>query len=161
MEVDNMKKDIDTIDLLARREIEARILAPLIEAFCTEFGADKTEQLISGVITRLAEQHGKELAEACSGNSLHDFASTLELFSKNGACEMQLLELKDSSFSFNMTKCRYVDIYKALGNPKLGVLLSCNRDYALCRGFNPRIKLTRTKTIMEGAEFCDFRFTID
>jgi hypothetical protein len=30
------------------------------------------------------------------------------------------------------------------------------RDEA--RGFNPQLKLVRTKTIMEGADHCDFRY---
>jgi hypothetical protein len=51
-------------------------------------------------------------------------------------------------------------MYMALGIPELGCLLSCNRDYALIQGFNPEIKLTRTQTIMDGAEFCDFRYAM-
>jgi hypothetical protein len=34
------------------------------------------------------------------------------------------------------------------------------RDFALVEGFNPKINLTRTQTIMEGADYCDFRFTM-
>jgi hypothetical protein len=51
-------------------------------------------------------------------------------------------------------------MYRALGVPELGALLSCNRDAALIEGFNPAVKLTRTQTIMNGASFCDFRYEI-
>ena len=47
---------------------------------------------------------------------------------------------------------------EALGVPELGAILSCARDAALIEGFNPRLKLTRTETIMEGAASCDFRY---
>jgi len=50
-------------------------------------------------------------------------------------------------------------MYRALGIPELGALLSCNRDFALIQGFNPDVDLTRTQTIMEGAPFCNFRYT--
>ena len=43
----------------------------------------------------------------------------------------------------------------------LGGIFSCGRDGALSTGFNARIKLTRTQTIMEGASHCDFRYTIE
>jgi hypothetical protein len=49
-------------------------------------------------------------------------------------------------------------MYRALGVPELGALLSCNRDFALIQGFNPDVELRRTQTIMEGAPHCDFRY---
>ena len=49
-------------------------------------------------------------------------------------------------------------MYRALGIPELGAVLSCNRDAALIEGFNPAIRLTRTQTIMQGAPCCDFRY---
>ncbi|HSC72405.1 MAG TPA: L-2-amino-thiazoline-4-carboxylic acid hydrolase, partial [Candidatus Methylomirabilis sp.] len=52
-------------------------------------------------------------------------------------------------------------MYRALGIPELGAVLSCGRDYALGDGFNPDLQLTRTQTIMEGAPFCDFRYRLE
>jgi hypothetical protein len=47
-----------------------------------------------------------------------------------------------------------------LGIPELGTSLSCARDFALINGFNPNITLKRTKTLMEGADCCDFRYRV-
>jgi hypothetical protein len=49
-------------------------------------------------------------------------------------------------------------MYRALGIPELGEVLSCQRDAALIEGFNPDVTLTRTQTIMQGAACCDFRY---
>lgn len=57
-----------------------------------------------------------------------------------------------------MIRCRYAEMYRSLGIPEVGVLLSCNRDFSLVEGFNPDVQLTRTQTIMQGASPCDFRF---
>ena len=70
-----------------------------------------------------------------------------------------MLEQSDQRFSFNVTRCRYAELYRGLGIPELGAVLSCNRDFSLIEGFNSQVTLTRTQTIMEGAPFCDFRFT--
>jgi hypothetical protein len=51
-------------------------------------------------------------------------------------------------------------MYRALGIPEVGALLSCNRDFSLVEGFNPAVTLTRTQTVMEGAPHCDFRFEL-
>jgi hypothetical protein len=88
------------------------------------------------------------------------FAVSLENWKKDGALEMEVLEQTGEKFAFNVRRCRYAEMYRALGIPELGKLLSCNRDASLIEGFNPDIRLTRTQTIMEGAAFCDFRYEI-
>ena len=45
-----------------------------------------------------------------------------------------------------------------MGLGGLGDILSCDRDGAFCEGYDPRIELTRTQTIMGGASHCDFRY---
>jgi hypothetical protein len=37
-------------------------------------------------------------------------------------------------------------------------VLSCNRDGAFCEGYDERLKLQRTQTLMGGASHCDFRY---
>jgi valyl-tRNA synthetase len=50
------------------------------------------------------------------------------------------------------------EMYRDLGYQDLGAILSCGRDFEFPRGFNSRLKLTRTQTIMQGASCCDFRY---
>jgi hypothetical protein len=88
------------------------------------------------------------------------FAKTLGRWQENGALEIEILEQSPERLSFNVTRCRYAEMYRALGLSDLGASLSCERDGALVEGFNPDITLTRTQTIMEGASCCDFRFQV-
>jgi len=149
------------IGVLTRREVEARILAPLIDALCQEFDRDKVLNVVRDTIVRLAQEQGAELAQLLGGNSTEQFAESLKYWTKDNALEIEVLEQTDEKFSFNVTRCRYAELYQALGIPELGALFSCNRDYALIDGFNPDASLTRTQTIMEGAACCDFRYTFN
>jgi hypothetical protein len=85
-----------------------------------------------------------------------------QLARKNGRrrtpLRIDVVERTPEAFGFNVTKCRYAELYQRLGIPELGAILSCNRDYALIEGFNADIALTRTQTIMQGASHCDFRY---
>jgi hypothetical protein len=155
-----MCTNLDEINLLTRREIEVKIIVPILEEFKKELGEEEARQIIHRAITKLAEAYGKELVVGAASNDLIEFAKAIEPFSKGGANEKEVLELNEDRYAFNMTICKYADMYHELGMADLGVLLSCNRDFALCKGFNPAIKLTRTQTIMEGAEYCDFRFEL-
>lgn len=157
---ENLHPDhLNTVGILKRREIEARIIAPLIDALGEEFGHQKVLEVLRQVIIQTAHHQGTSIAENVGGNSLSHFAVSLDAWKMDNALQMDVLEQTDEAFNFNVTRCRYAEMYQALGIPELGTLLSCNRDFALIEGFNPQIGLTRTQTIMEGAPHCDFRFT--
>lgn len=151
---------IPKLSLLQRREIEARIVGPLIRAFGAEFGEARTLEIVRTVIAELARASGADLAEALGERGLEAFANTLDRWKEGGALELDVLEQSPRNLSFNVTRCRYAELYRALGLADLGASLSCQRDFALAEGFNPAIKLERTQTIMEGASFCDFRFHV-
>jgi len=149
---------MNEIDLLTRREIEARIVGPLLEAMGKEFGHKPVLDVARQAILRIAREQGAQLAQSLGGQTLAHFAQVVEMWNKNDALQIEVLEQSDQRFSFNVTRCHYAELYQALGIPELGTLLSCNRDLALIEGFNPDITLRRTQTIMEGAPSCDFRF---
>ena len=64
----------------------------------------------------------------------------------------------DTSFVFNVTRCRYARCTTRMGLGEIGHLLSCSRDGTFCEGYDDRIKLKRTQTIMQGASHCDFKY---
>lgn len=151
--------DLNAIGVLTRREIEARIIGPLLENLGEEFGREQVLEVLRKTIVQIARQQGEQLARSMGGCSLAHFAMSMQAWTKGNAIEMDILEQTDENFSYNVTRCRYAEMYRASGLPELGSLLSCNRDFALIEGFNPEVKLDRTQTIMEGAPYCDFRFT--
>ena len=147
------------IGVLTRREVEARVLAPIIQALGQEFEREKVITVVRETIIRLAQEQGAELAEMMGGCTVQHFAESLQFWTKDEALEIEVLEQTDEKFSFDVNRCRYAELYQALGMPELGAVLSCNRDFALIDGFNPAASLTRSHTIMEGANCCDFRYT--
>jgi hypothetical protein len=149
-----------TFTLLERREIEARIVGPLIQAFRSEFGDERTLAVVRRVIADLARRSGAELARTVGNTSLTAFASCLDLWKAGEALDLDILEQSETRLDFNVTRCRYAEMYRALGLADLGSSLSCLRDFALIEGFHPGITLTRTQTLMEGAPHCDFRFRV-
>lgn len=151
--------DRQSTGILEQRRIEAAIVKPLVSAFEKELGHDATRKILADVIRTLAEDTGRQLADQATGNSLLDFAETLEPWTRGGALEIDVLEQSAASYSFNVTRCRYAEMYRELGLDELGFTLSCNRDGSLIAGFSDEIEFKRTQTIMEGASHCDFRYT--
>lgn len=150
--------ELNAIGVLKRRAIEARILAPVVEAMAREFGPERIHAIVREVVVGIARRQGAALAEACGGKTLTDLHGTLDRWTADDALRLEVLEQSDERLSFDVTRCRYAEMYRELGIPELGAILSCGRDAALVEGFNPGVQLTRTQTILEGAPCCDFRY---
>ena len=156
-----MPLNIDNMSVLDRRRIEALVLGPMIRAFEEEIGQERAHAVARRVIIKIAEEQGHALSERMGGEDLTAFSKSKDPWVRGGALETDTLEDNNSKVSFNVTRCRYAEMYRELGMADLGGIFSCGRDGALSTGFNPRIKLARSQTIMEGASHCDFRYTIE
>lgn len=146
------------IGVLTRREVEARILIPVINALGDAFGHDDVLAVVRDTIVKIAREQGAALARQMGGKSLKQFVDSLAYWTRDQALEIDVLEESDDELFFNVTRCRYAELYESLGIREIGTRFSCTRDFALIEGFNPDISLERTQTIMEGAEYCDFRY---
>ena len=80
------------------------------------------------------------------------------VWAQDNVLEIEFLKETADRLFFNVRRCGYAEMYKKSGLSDFGYCLSCNRDKAFVAGFNPDIVMKRTRTIMEGASFCDFRF---
>jgi hypothetical protein len=150
---------LNEVGVLKRREIEARIVAPLLERLAAEYG-DGVYSVAGDVIVDVAREQGAALAAQVGDTSLPAFAAGLGAWSADGALESELVQLDDEVFAFNVSRCRYAEMYRSLGLAELGSTMSCNRDGSLIEGFNPDVEFTRTQTIMGGADHCDFVFRV-
>jgi len=163
-ESDDAEESIKADDLnarlgvLTRREVEARILKPVIDDLGAAFGRDAVQAVVRDTIIKIAREQGAALSQQMGGNSLKHFVDSLAYWTKDGALEIEVIEDSEAVLSFNVTRCRYAELYESLGIRAIGAIFSCSRDFALVEGFNPDISLQRTQTIMEGAPFCDFRY---
>ena len=149
---------LNEIGVLKRREIEARILGPFVDALAQEFDRERVVAILSATIINIARQQGAERAAAVGDDSLAAFSQSAGDWRKGNALEIEILEQSAERYDFNVTRCRYAEMYQALGLADLGAVLSCNRDYSLVEGFNPAIELVREQTIMKGAPCCTFRY---
>jgi hypothetical protein len=123
-----------------------------------EFGEERVLRVLRDTVISIARGQGTELAQAMGGDSLKEFKASLAHWTRGGALEIDVIAEEEGILAFNVTRCRYAEMYRELEMARLGPMLSCARDFALIEGFNPQIRLTRTQTLMEGAPFCDFRY---
>ena len=148
------------LSMLEKRKIEAEILKEVYLTLKESHGEAVAKKTIAESVRRSAIEQARAFAAAApGGTSLKAFQEVMPLWTKGGALEIQVKEQGPETFTFNVVRCRYAETYKAMGLGEIGHLLSCNRDGAFCEGYDPKLKLERTQTIMQGASHCDFRYT--
>lgn len=156
----------DTLDggelsRIEKRAIEAVAVAPVIRAVARRVGWDDALAILIEVNQEEAFRRGRAMAEELGQNGIEELVREVAGWGRGGSLEMDVLEQTPKTFFFNVTSCPYYERYRELGLVELGVGFSCCRDEPHARGFNPRLRLMRTKTIMEGADHCDFRYYLD
>ena len=105
------------------------------------------------------EQAAEFAAKVGGKTSMQTFIDRQELWTRGGALEREVIEQSDTRYRFNVTRCKYAEMYRDMGLGEIGHLLSCQRDGTFCEGYDKRLKLKRTQTIMQGASHCDFDYT--
>lgn len=148
------------LPLLQQREIEANVIGPLVRAFAAEVGDERAREILAGVARDLARQAGCAAAARLGGNGIAELARAVEAWRADDALTLDVIRRDEAALEFNVTRCRYAELYERLGLRDLGAALSCGRDAAMIEGFNPDIEFRRTQTIMEGATHCDFRYRV-
>ena len=150
-----------TLPMIEKRRIEAAVLKHVFDVLVERHGREEAEKVIGEAVSNSAIAQGKEFREKEPQEpTLENFADLLPLWQMDDALQIEVLEKGPDRLDFDVKRCRYSEVYKEMGLGDIGHLLSCNRDGDFCIGYNPKMELTRTQTIMKGASHCDFRYRL-
>ena len=145
------------LPIIEQRRIEASIVKPIYEELKRELGEEGAKRIIGAAIRQDAIAQGR--AYAGSGKtSLAGFHALFPQWTADGALEVEVHEETETLVRYDVVRCRYAEMYREMGLAEIGHLLSCARDGTFCTGYDSRIQLTRTRTIMQGASRCDFSY---
>lgn len=154
--------DPQQLAMLERRRIEAAILKHVYDTLRESHGKDVAQRTLASAVRASAMAQAREMAQRVNGlTSMQTFIDRQELWTRGGALEREVIEENESRYRFNVTRCKYAEMYREMGLGEIGHLLSCQRDATFCEGYDQRLKLTRTQTIMQGASHCDFDYTYE
>ncbi len=149
------------VPLLACRMIEAQILCRVYETVCAAEGREKALETVHRAVAAAAMEAGRDFAaQAPGGPSFEHFKTILSAWKHGGALVVEHVRDTDRVLAFSVTRCLYVEAYRAMGVPaEVLPLLSCARDAPFASAYHPALELDRPCTLADGADACLFRFT--
>ena len=75
--------------------------------------------------------------------------------------EYEVVRKDRNALEVIVTRCAHAEVFQGSDAADVGMRMICMGDYAVVEGFNPDIKFTRPKTLMDGDECCHFIFELD
>lgn len=146
---------------LTKRRIQAEVIGPIYAEMVAALGEEKAQAILDTAVRKAAVREGKHFAKIAPDGvtSMADFIKLYDLWTQDGALQIEVLEASDTTFNFDVIRCRYAETYREMGLGSIGHLMSCNRDGTFCHGYDPKIELNREHTIMAGAPRCTFRYS--
>ena len=147
------------VPLIEQVKIQAQVLVPLVRTLQAELGEERANALVRKSLGAIYRRYGEKWwRDHGSGPFDAKMRSVFDTFSAGGALDYEVVEHTKDTFDVNVTGCRYAKFYQELGEPELGFLLVCAADVPMAEGFGGEVQLTRSQTIMQGADHCDFRY---
>jgi len=154
-----MNKHSKNIEItrIEKRSIEVQAIAPIIEMVSKKIGTEEALEVLKEVNQHEAFKRGQSTVREAGLSTIEELVKDVNTWGNGGEWKIEVLEETSTTYYFNVHRCLYYEKYKELGLEKIGVQLSCCRDEPFARGLDPKLRLSRTQTIMEGADFCDFQ----
>jgi hypothetical protein len=123
-----------------------------------EIGGERVIELIKKQTEqRLKEQAKKDLERI--GKS--DFKSYISIFREPNmlaSLTMEIIQDTDTVFEIRVTDCLSAESFLPYKAGDLGYAAVCWGDYTWASDFNPKIKLIRDKTLMQGHDCCNHKY---
>ncbi len=154
-------KESQSLSLLDEVKLQAEVILPVLRALRAELGKDRADRLVGDALRKWASDLYHRIGEAKTGTPREkwDAVWAEDMRPRIGdAVEREMLRDDAGGRDYNITRCKYAEFFKQLGEPELGGILLCDSDFYLADVGGPSVEFRRTQTIMQGAPYCDFRY---
>ena len=135
---------------------------PLMKNLAEELGKDKFDALLKKAASKAAAQQAKQQAAKQGKNDLAAFMAPLK--SKDPLWQhvltFEFVEDTEKAVEIKVTECLWAKTFRDREAAEIGYPAVCHTDFASAPAFNPKMKMTRTKTLMQGHDCCNHRWTM-
>jgi hypothetical protein len=151
---------VHPVSLFDEVKLQTQVLVPVLRALRTEFGREKADALVRQPLRGWVRAVYRAIAEQKPGDARQKWQGAWDELRPRIGDDVKREFVRDDNEAreYNVTRCRYAEFFRALGEPGLGEILLCDFDFYIAEVGAPAVELTRTQTIMQGAAYCDFRY---
>ena len=148
------------VSLLDKTRMQAQVLVPVLRALRAELGKDKAEAIVTQALRDWSKQLFAAIGDGIEGSPRRKWATIQDPWGEVSGREVEVTVLRQDKEALDMdvTRCRFADFFRSLGEPELGALLICHADFDIAAAGEGEVSLERAQTLMQGAPSCTFRY---
>src|SRR5216684_3730767 len=148
------------LSLLDKTRIQAQVLVPVLRALCSEIGKERADAIVKQALRDRSKQLFAAIGDGIEGSPRRKWAAIQSVFGEVSGreVEVEILRHDKEALDIDVTRCRFAEFFRALGEPELGALLICEADFDIASVGEGEVSLERAQTIMRGAPSCTFRY---
>jgi L-2-amino-thiazoline-4-carboxylic acid hydrolase len=144
------------LPLIDRIKVAAELVIPIVKQMEAELGTERAHEIVRSGVSKQFRAMARDAVAGANGDSLTALMNLNSGVRQGIDIETNTTEQPDG-FAMDVTGCVYARFFQQLGEPELGFLLVCSADFDVVEEL-PALELSRTQTIMQGADHCDFRY---
>lgn len=130
----------------------------LAKALEKEMGKDKFLEFLKSKTREDLLHYGQSQAKGSPDNSFAAYIDTFRSAAYDKTLTKEIKEDSDTVFELKVTECIWASVFRKAGAGDIGFAAVCYGDYFWAEGFNPKIKMIRDKTLMQGHDCCNHRY---
>ena len=148
------------ISLLDKTRMQAQVLVPVLRALRAELGKAKADAIVKQALRDWSKQLFAAIGDGIAGSPRRKWASIQSVWGEVSGreVEVEILRHDKEALEIDVTRCRFAEFFRALGEPELGALLICETAFDTASVGEGEVSLDRAQTIMQGAPSCTFRY---
>ncbi len=141
---------------------------PLMKELAAQIGREKLVEMVKEATGIYSSQRARDYAQRLQKKDLDaflswDFDPPIEDADRrkrfwSNALTSQRIERTPKSYEMKITECLWAQTFREEHAADLGFATICYQDEAMAAAFDPRLKLTRTRALMNGDDCCHFRW---
>jgi L-2-amino-thiazoline-4-carboxylic acid hydrolase len=148
------------VSLLDKTRIQAQVLVPILRALRAELGNDQADAIVKHALRDWSKQLFAGIGANIDGSPRRKWATMHSALGEvtESEVELEMRRHDKAALEFDVTRCRFAEFFRALGEPDLGALLICETDVDIASAGEGEVSFDRAQTIMRGAASCTFRY---
>lgn len=149
------------LSLLDEVKLQAEVILPVLRALRASMGKTAADRIVGDALRQWARDLYHRIGEAKQGTPRQkwDAVWAEDMRPRIGdAVDREMLKDDGVVREYNVTRCKYAEFFRELGEPELGGILLCDSDFHIADVGGADVEFRRTQTIMQGAAYCDFRY---
>ena len=133
---------------------------PILRNLANSIGKDELIEMLKKATSEVGAYRAENWAKRVPKNDLATFLGILKKPTRfwEHTCTYEILEYTEKVVAVKYTECLWATIFREANSPDIGYAAFCHGDFAIAHAFNPELKMTRTKTLMQGHDCCNHRY---